>query len=444
MDESTGQRAWGRHIAWACFIIACLQLTFQQPHTGVIPGERANIFSALFCLVALTAALVFGRRDRLLSRPLALWLPLALSLLTVISGLFSATPASSLARAFVISFSALGGFWCPILLLDNERRYKFFQWFCFGMFWGVLVLATLGVMVKGQIHYYLDPHWHPVGSRILLLSFAPLAIAASGAGGRKALGIVTLFCGYLVLLLAVKYAGMESVVMIPAGLCLLAVCSRPWKKSLIILFTVILFLMSLAMGKMLVDNAANLTKGHQAVSYRVENFSFSWHIAKKHPFFGIGLWAPRDDCLTDYIVHYPHLTRKNFKQWTQDLRTSENLFLTFMADLGFPFLFLYCGSLAWLLWRGFKAVFLPPDNAPYHPLALVLPICGALVHFLVLDGLFQPQISWYFHLILGLILLTGVRAEPAGRWFAAFFLRLMVFGVTLVLGAGLGAWITMA
>ena len=85
------------------------------------------------------------------------------------------------------------------------------------------------------------------------------------------------------------------------------------------------------------------------------------------------------------------------------LRTSENVFLTSLADLGFPFLILYSGALFTLLFMLLRAVFRPPPEYVFHPIALLLPIAGALLHYQVLDGLLHPHLSWFFHILLGLI-----------------------------------------
>ena len=53
----------------------------------------------------------------------------------------------------------------------------------------------------------------------------------------------------------------------------------------------------------------------------------------------------------------------------------------------------------------------PPPNCVFPPLALLFPLCLALLHYQLYDGLLFAQNSWFFHLLLGLI--------PAGRAAAA-------------------------
>jgi hypothetical protein len=82
---------------------------------------------------------------------------------------------------------------------------------------------------------------------------------------------------------------------------------------------------------------------------------------------------------------------------------SENIFLTFMAELGFPFLIIYFLSIGYLLVQLVKQARLPVSPGSLNPLALLLPIGAGLLHFLVLDGLLHPQISWFFHVLIGMI-----------------------------------------
>jgi len=147
----------------------------------------------------------------------------------------------------------------------------------------------------------------------------------------------------------------------------------------------------------------DIDKKHQSIAYRIENVFFSWHIAKKRWLLGNGLWAPRKAYLKDYDIRYPCLTKARFTKWTIGQRTSENNFLTFMADLGLPFVLIYSISLIILLKKLLHQYFRNPPGLPFPPLALLLPIVGEVLHLLVYEGLFHPQSSWYFHILLGLI-----------------------------------------
>jgi hypothetical protein len=142
---------------------------------------------------------------------------------------------------------------------------------------------------------------------------------------------------------------------------------------------------------------------YEPAYYRVENYPFSWRIAVQNPFFGNGLRAPREKYLENYEVLYPYNTKEKFADSTKRIVVSENIFLTFMADLGFPFLIIYVGSVSVLLIRLIRSASQPGQHDFVPALAVLLPLLGAFMHFLVLDGLLHPHVSWFFHILLGMI-----------------------------------------
>jgi hypothetical protein len=267
-------------------------------------------------------------------------------------------------------------------------------------------LALVGNLTTGMIFPLLDSHWHPVANRIILFSFAPLALLYMKSPAMRVLAIVLLTVSYVILLLGGKTSGMESAVVIPVGMFLLAVFVwelRSTNKVRLSIALVVLLAMSLTLGNHVTHQASQLAKDHLSVAYRVENVFLSWKIAKENPFLGNGLLAPRQEYLADYEPQYPYIAKTSLDKWTDMLRTSENIFLTCLADLGFPFVILYSGVLLILLFILLRAVFHPPPEYVFHPMALLLPIAGALLHYQVLDGLIHPHLSWFFHIQLGLI-----------------------------------------
>ena len=222
-----------------------------------------------------------------------------------------------------------------------------------------------------------------MGSRIILFSFVPLALVFSPSRLKVGLGIALLSLGYLVLLLAGKKHGMGSALFVPPALGLLAACFRTWSGRNLVIILLVLFFGAATAGHLLRPILAEKNKYHESVAYRVENVRFSWHLALEHPWFGIGLWAPREPYLQDYEIKYPFLTKKDFSAWTTRLKTSENNFLTFMADLGFPFIFLYSSAILVILGRLIGRALQPPSGAVFPALALLLPLMGEILHLQV-------------------------------------------------------------
>jgi len=426
-------------VAWCLFVALLVSLAFLQPRVALIPGERANLFSGLLCAVTLVVVLYLGNTERLSTQKPGIIISIVLATLIILSCFFSLSPRISVARGFVILTSALGGFWCSRILLSTAERQKTFQWICASILAVLLLLGTVSWISFGNIYHLVDVHWHPMTSRILLLSFAPLALMASSSRAARVLGSFLLLASCLVLLMGRQTSGMESAVVIPVTMLILAVCFLKWRRSLMVPVLVGLFLVSMWAGNYYPHHT---DKKFMSMSYRTENIFFSWEIAKTFPILGIGLWAPRDVVLDNYQIHYPSLSKETFVQWTHWIRTSENNFLTFMADLGIPFTLLYVGVLLVLWLRLLRLVCTQPRGAPLPPLALLLPITGILLQLQILDGLFHPQISWLFHVLLGMI----PRPDASSKLCSTAVKRAVYKGVVLVgvsvLGILMGLWLS--
>ncbi len=293
--------------------------------------------------------------------------------------------------------SGLGGFWCARILLSTPERQVAFVWLCLAIVLALILLSFAGYVASGNIDHFLDVNPHPVANRILILAFAPLTLLLKSGGWQIALGAALLCLGYGVFLVS----NLRSAVLIPVVLGAVAVAygTLSARRFLMILVPVgvaaALFFVHLPTVKM--------DPHYEPSYYRAENYPFSWSIAVKNPWLGIGLRTPRDKYLENYQIKYPYVTKERFAESSNRIVSSENIFLTFMAELGFPFLIIYVVSLIVLFVRLLRAMVHTNANSVLPPLALLLPLAGALLHFQVLDGLLHPQISWFFHLLLGLI-----------------------------------------
>jgi len=65
----------------------------------------------------------------------------------------------------------------------------------------------------------------------------------------------------------------------------------------------------------------------------------------------------------------------------------------------------------YLGWQLIRLSLLPAVRLKPHPMAVLLPLAGAFLHFNVTEGLYQPHISWFFHILLGLVLTLKDEAE---------------------------------
>ncbi len=382
-------------IIWIFFAATSTQLAFLFPYLILVPGERTNLFSGLLCFLTLLVAIIFHPKGAIKVRSPEFLVSAVLVGLAAASGLLSLTPFSSSCRVFVLLASALGGFWCARVLLNTPANQRRFQWLGLLLLAGVIGLSLTGYFVAGGIDHFLPSHTHPLTNTIILLSFAPLALLYRESRLLRVVGIVLLCSGYAVLCLSQRL----SVVFIPLALCAVGVMFGTLRLKHLLLVLIPVVLIAGYFSHQILWWKASKEYPH----YRIESFPFSFSIARQHPWFGIGVRAPRDSFLKDYQVKYPYVTKEQFSGDVKHFVSADNIFLTFMSGLGFPFLITYVMALIVLFKKLLVMAFRPPPGFFYPPLALLLPLAMALVHFQLYDGLLFAPNSWFFHLLLGLI-----------------------------------------
>lgn len=399
-----GATAWEK-FALAVFFFSCFQAAFLRPYIILVQGERANLFTGLLCAISLVAAAIaFRKRSSFWTLPEAA-ISLTLVVLILISGLLSSTPEESLFRGFVVASSSLGGFLCARILLRSASRQFLFACFCTLALAGALAVSLVGYALTGDLLNTLDVNPHPLADRILLLSFGPLALILAGYRGMIPIGAALLLGSYAVF----YYSNLRSAFLIPLVLVVVLFLWSKWRLRYFVAIIIPVGILAFLFFHKL--DEAKLRLEHEPAYYRAENYPFSWHIAAQNPFFGVGLRAPRDKYLEGYSVKYPYVTKEKFAESLNRVVSSENIFLTFMAELGFPFVLLYIYSLGYLFLRIIRSAKDSSMRSWVHPFALFFPIGAATLHFLVLDGLLHPQISWFFHVLLGLIPVKAMHGD---------------------------------
>jgi hypothetical protein len=388
---------WRQRLAWAFFLVTCVQTAFLIPYFVLIPNEPSNMFSGLLCAVTLVATLLCIPTDITRKASAALVVSVILAILVVLSGLFSSTPFSSSCRGFVILASGLGGFWCTRILVVSKESYLFFRNFCFLILIGMLVASIVGYLAFGEVTRFLDVNPHPVANRILLLWFAPISMVLADSLVLILAGWVALCLSYAIFFMS----DLRSAMYIPAALLLIAALLKKLAPRILVILLVVMSVILLIFAAQLPP--CKLDSGFESSYYRVENYFFSWHIAAQNPLLGIGLLSPRLKYLEGYDIRYPGLTKKEFCDCVERLSTSENVFLTFLADLGLLFFLIYFVSLIILLTSLLRCIIRSADTSWFNPLPIFLAICAGLLHYLVFDGLFHPQTTWFFHVLFGLI-----------------------------------------
>lgn len=393
----------GRIVAFILFCLTTVQLVFQQPYIVILPDERAKVFSATLCLLTLVITILIGRDKHRFKFGADFWISVILSLIAILSGIFSIAPRQSLERVYVILSAGLGGYWCSKFLLTEPSFRRIFQWIVNALLLCVIFLSLLGLYLTGKPHQFIDFHWHPVGSRLLLMSFAPLTLLFGDVRRNRAIGGIILVTNLIAIYIVGRYAFIESILVIPGIVSIIAFFVFKWTGTSRRIMAVILAVTIAAGIFFAYVNPKKLNRDHVSVAYRVESLFFSIDIASRHPWLGNGLWAPRDAFFKDYTPYYPFVSKEQFSQWVKEYMTSEDLYLTFLADLGVPFVMLYFGGILYILIRLTQMNQRPGSKLGFHPTAILLPLLAECLRFFIVDDLFEPQISWFFHILLGLV-----------------------------------------
>ncbi len=392
-------------ITWLFFGATSLQLAFLQPYIILAPGEHSNLFSALLCCLSLSVALVSMGRGALRFRSPEFLVSVVLVALGVASALNSLPLRSPSFRVAVLLASGLGGFWCARILLQTPENQRRFQWLCLVLLGGVLVLSLTGYLLRGEIQpLFFAGSNHPLTNLIFLLTFAPLTLLREKSRPLVLLGVTLLILSYAVLCLSQRL----SVVLIPVGLGVAGLCFGTVRLKHVVAGLVVL---GLIIG-LFSHQILWFKLSQEYPSYRIENYFFSWGIARQHPLLGIGLSSPRDRFLQDYQIKYPYENREKFAQELAIVHTPDNQLLTFLDGLGFPFTLIYFLAVLTLLVKLVGMAFRPPPGLYFPPLALLFPLAAALIHFQFYDGLLFPQSCWFFHILLGLIPLANAKRQP--------------------------------
>jgi O-antigen ligase len=397
-------------ITWGFFALTSMQLAFLQPQITLVPGERTNLFSGLLCFLTLGVAVICAPKDSIKIKSPAFIISCVLAALAVISGLSSITPLSSSFRVFVLLASGLGGFWCGRILLQTAKNQRYFEYFCLFLLAGVSLLGVIGFLSQRKPYFFFDLNVHPFLNILILLSFAPLAFLDETSPLLSWLSLFLLgFC-----FLFAKLSGELTGKILTLGIFLVALYRKVAHfGTLILILLIIAFFGVNFVKKIATHKDYKYSQGSQSIYYRIENFPFAWKIAREHPWFGIGLRAPRDKFLENYIPAYNHVTKKKFTKSVRDIVSSDNTLLTFMAGLGFPFLIIYAGSVIVLVGKLILMCFHPDPGLAFNPLALLLPLLASLIYFQLFDALLFPQICWFFHIFLGLIPFRERQPEAA-------------------------------
>lgn len=388
----------GTTLAFVLLLAASVQAALLVPYVILVPGERTNLFSPLLMLLPALALLPGVRRDWLRGSFLA-WAILGAGL--AVTAVLSPEPAPGLMRAFAFFAPAASGLFCAWRLLSDDGRARCFLHlltFCY-------CALGAGYWLFGQTAHYQGLHHHALTGAMVLLAAGPFSLLLSRSRGRQLAGAVLLALGMALCLAAgSRYLAVLPFVLIPAGWA--AGRLRP----------------AAALGGIAAAAAiaafffyANPEKiprvnNYESTFYRLEGIPASLQIIRQHPLAGIGIRTSRGALLAEYEPLFGMTDKATLLSVVEKNVTSDNQYLSLPVGIGLPLSFLYF-FLLWQLFRRYHAGTLKGSTGSIAMRAPAIPLAATMVHFFLYDGLFYPQINWFFHLLLGL----GAFAAPAGQ-----------------------------
>ncbi len=396
-------------LVWAAFCATCFQLVFRVPYIVVFPGNNSNFFAGILCAVTVLLCFTLVGRDIIKSHA-EVGFSLVFTLLTLFNATASSDRPDSAIRGFILLATGLGGFWCTRILLRDEAARCFFRKMCVVFLGGLIVAGLAGYARNGSPSSTLGFHKHNYDGMVLLFSSIVLSLFWEKRIWQKLAALLLLIMSYLVIALV-----FDPMVWFPPALFLLALAVMPrfrGKAALKGLAVLVALFALFFHSRYIPDRFGKLDDISTYI--RVENYFFSLHLARQHPLLGIGLCAPRRPYLEKYDIVYPYVTKELFWNDLAKNRTSENLFLTFMSDMGLPFVVLYITVLVFFGKRLVTAVRRGTGDSCIPALPILVGVSGELLHFLFYDGLLNPEVCWYFHIFLGLIPAIPANGKVSG------------------------------
>lgn len=391
----------GERAALVLFAVVCIQAVVQWPYVIVTRETTVNIWGGVLCCAAFLTAYwcAPGLRARL--RSPATLVTLAAFVLLAASGFRSEDSLTASARGFVLWSSACGGYWCSRILLQGAERRWLFVWFCTVLLSVFLLMSIAGFFLCGSVHACFDEFRHPQVTMSFLLACAPLALLIRNRPPSRTYALLLLAVTCFVFFLS----GLRTALIMPVVLGGVGLMLGRLRLRWFLLVALFFSLLLAAFLYLFPEKRLELTG--EPLYYRMENYPFSWSITRRHPLLGIGLGVSREKYLDGYEIRYPYIDREDFAWTLRIIKVSENLVLTFMTGAGLPLTLLYLGAAGFLYVRLYKAARWRRPLEGLPPWAVFLPVTAGIGHFMLYDGLLQPQVCWFFHVLLALAVPVG-------------------------------------
>lgn len=368
--------------------LACLHATFLLPYVVLVPGDRTNLFTV--AIVSLPGiALAVSRREAIRWASVAPWLLFAVGL--VASAYVSPDPFPSALRSIAFWFPAVSGLFCAYELSQSSSAKR--------IFFVVLSFCFAGLasahLVLGCSPSFLGLHHHALAGALILLAAGPIYYVLTGSRVWRLAGGGLLVLGYVVCFIAgSRFTILLPFILIPTMMFLLRISWR-WALAGLATSTVIAAIFFLVYPEKVMRYA-----NYESTFYRVEGVPAAIEIMKQHPWLGIGIRTPRREYLEHFAPPFGSADKETFLSVVDVNVTSDNQYLSLPVGVGIPFALLYFSLIGNELLAYLRCVKRGELDSGTER-ALTFALLATLAHFSIYDGLFYPQISWFFHLLLG-------------------------------------------
>lgn len=387
--------------AFIVLLLASAQSALLVPYVVLVPGERTNLFTPVLLLVP---ALLYAWQARRSARVAAWgpWLLLGAGLTAV--SLASPEPMVALYRAAAFFIPAVAGVLCGKELAADARGLELFL----GLLSACFAALTFAGLAFGEPPFFLDLHHHALTGILVLLSAGPIYLVRTRTGAARWAALVLLLLGGILCFRAgSRFLVLLPLVLLPLMLLmgrLRLAMALPWIACATALAALFFFIYP--------EKTLRLSN-YESTFYRLEGIPASFALIGAHPLTGIGIRTPRDELLADYSTKLGIVDSITFLRVVKRNVTFDNQYLSLPVGVGLPLASLYFLLVGRLLWlyhrRGVRA-----GGGGAVARSIMFPLLSTVVHLLFYDGLFYPNISWFFHLFAGLgavIVLNAVSAE---------------------------------
>ena len=371
------------------------------------PGFWAQGAIPLACILPAIAVFFKVRPDLVGNKkwPSEIKFILIIVVLGLLNICFSEDQPASFKGMGLFLMSGILVFASSYFLLDTRWAQKGFFYLCSFCFVVLLIFgafeAVLQFNAPGKRILLLSSNPIPAGSLLILLSIGPLILVVQAQYRWKKIFWTSCLLAGILLIVLIAQRGPVLALAVMGFVGLMKCRKRIW------ILTLAAFVF-IGIGSQFVDKIPLQYKSQllkmETVFVRMEFYHIAIDVLREKPVFGLGF----NSSLSRFIPYdyedkiYPKGGRYTFYTFTNGIRVFDNMFLSFLGEMGGLFTLAYIGLVAHIL-TGITMYGKVNANLQWHVSLLLIVMAGFLAHSLTYDSLKYPHLNWMFHSLLGLM-----------------------------------------